>query len=108
MEITFEGRCLITLEHRESDNKSSLISTDFNLHVSKNLEESMYFDEELMPNGAGSKALTQCFIQGLVGNIHYSHEKGFRDSAEHLRYIISELERGFIQIADIKKSNFKE
>ena len=32
-----------------------------------------------------------------------AHEKGFRDSAEHLRWIIAELERGFIAVVDIKE-----
>jgi len=47
------------------------------------------------------------FIYCSNGNIHMAHEKGFRDSAEHLRWIISELERGFVTVANVEQSNFK-
>ena len=43
---------------------------------------------------------------GLVGNIHNGHSQKHWDSAEHLRYIISELERGFVQVTHLKKSEF--
>jgi hypothetical protein len=33
-----------------------------------------------------------------------AHEYGFRDSAEHLRWIIAELERGFVTVANVTKT----
>lgn len=54
------------------------------------------------------KTLSNVLVQGLIGNIHLAHEKGFRDSAEHLRWIISELERGFIEVTNVQQSNFKQ
>lgn len=52
--------------------------------------------------------VSEVLVQGLIGNIHLAHEKGFRDSAEHLRWIISELERGFIEVTNVQQSNFKQ
>lgn len=107
MEFEIEGRCVVKLAHKEGEKTSAHVATDFNLDVSKNLDRSQYLDKEDLPTAAGTKALTQCFVQGLVGNIHNAHQKGYWDSAEHLRYIISELERGFVQVATTYKSEFK-
>lgn len=106
MEFEIEGRCVVKLEHKKGETTSTHVATDFNLDVSKNMSRKMYLDEEDLPTQAGTKALTQCFVQGLIGNIHNAHEKGYWDSAEHLRYIIKELERGFIAVPTIYKSNF--
>jgi len=106
MQFEFEGKCVIKLEHKEGDKTSKHVKTDFNLSVSENLDVNQYLDKDELPTEVGVKALTNCFVQGLVGNIHYAHEKGYRDSAEHLRYIISELERGFIQVPTITQSKF--
>jgi hypothetical protein len=46
-------------------------------------------------NEKGTKIATIVLIQGLVSNIHAAHQKGLWDSADHLKYIIKELERGF-------------
>lgn len=108
MEIKIEGRCVVTLEYKEGQSKSNHVATDFNLDVSENLDREMYLDKDDMPTKEGVKALSQCFIQGLIGNIHYAHEKGYRDSAEHLRYIISELERGFIEVPNVSKDTFNK
>lgn len=106
MKFEIEGRCVVTLEHKEGKKTSSHVATDFNLNVSENVDRNHFLDKEDLPTQAGTKALSQCFIQGLIGNVHYAHEKGYWDSAEHLRYIISELERGFIQVPNLYKSNF--
>lgn len=86
---------------------SKHVATDFNLYVSKELDINKYLDKESLPNKDGSNAISNVLIQGLVANIHMAHEKGFRDSADHLRWIISELERGFVQATNVEKSNFK-
>jgi hypothetical protein len=108
MEFEIEGRCVVTLDYSESDATSTHVSTDFNLDISKNVERKNFFDKEDLLTADGSKALSQCFIQGLIGNIHYAHQKGIWDSAEHMRYIISELERGFVIQANVSQSYFKE
>ena len=86
---------------------SKHVATDFNLEVIGELDRKQYLDKEDLPTEAGSKVLSNVLVQGLVGKIHMAHEKGFRDSAEHLRWIISELERGFVTVANVEQSNFK-
>lgn len=72
-----------------------VVSSD--LKFSDNIDKKMYWDGNKL-NTSGSKAFSNVLIQGLVSNIHTSHDNGCWDSAEHLRYIISELERGFVTI----------
>lgn len=89
------------MAHEKGAPTSRHIATDFRLDISKNLDSGVYLDAEQLPTKAGIKPLTQAFIQGLVGNIHMAHERGYWDSAAHLRYIIDELQRGFIEVADV-------
>ena len=62
-------------------------------------------------SATGVKAITQGLVQGLVTNIHSAHKVGIRDSAEHLRYVIKELERGFVlsgtEVIGYEKKNSK-
>ena len=107
MEFSFEAKVVLTLEHKKGTSTSKHVATDFNLEVNGILDKRHYLDKEDMPTEAGSKVLSNVLVQGLIGNIHMAHEKDFRDSAEHLRWIISELERGFITVANVKQSKFK-
>lgn len=100
MNYTIEGICRVTASYGNGDKTSKHIATDFFLEVSENLDENKYIDQDDVLTKDGSHALTQCFVQGLIGNIHFAHQKGYRNDAEHLRYIISELERGFSSIAE--------
>jgi len=106
MEFNFEVKTVLTLEHKKGQSKSNHVKTDFNLYPSKNLDKKQYINLAGLPTKSGSLVITNVLVQGLIGNIHLAHESGFRDSAEHLRYIISELERGFVVVADVTKSNF--
>lgn len=106
MEFSFEAKVVLELEHKPGMATSKHVATSFNLEVSEELDRAQYIDTQGLPTEAGSKTLSNVLIQGLVGNIHLAHEKGFRDSAEHLRWIISELERGFSSVAEVSKSNF--
>lgn len=108
MEFSFEAKVVLTLEHQKGMTTSKHVATDFNLDVSKELNREMYLDKEDLPTESGSKTLSNVLVQGLIGNIHLAHERGFRDSAEHLRWIISELERGFIEVTNVQQSNFKQ
>lgn len=54
------------------------------------------------------EATTKTLVSAIAGNIHYAHQKGMIDSAEHLREVISELEKLFIQNARMKLSKIKE
>lgn len=99
MRYSITGIVKVTADYSHGDTKSTHVATDFKLEVSKHLEQSKYNDRRGLPTKEGAHALTNAFVQGLVGCIHHAHEKGYKDSAEHLRYIISELERGFINVA---------
>lgn len=90
----------VTADYVNGNTSSTHIATDFRLEVSKHLDQSMYNDKRGLPTKAGSHALTNTLVQGLIGNIHHAHQKGFKNDAEHLRYIIEQLERGFIAIAE--------
>lgn len=105
MIFKIEGRSVLTLEHKKGDTTSSHVKTDFNLEV-EGLDKSQYLGEDELPTAEGSKALTQAFVQGLIGNIHYAHQKGYRNDAEHIKYVIEELKRGFVQIANTFPSTF--
>ena len=106
MIFEIEGKVVVTLQHIKGEKTVSHIHTDFNLDVSSNLDKSQYQDKDGLPTAVGSKTLTNAFVQGLIGNIHHAHDKGFHDSAEHLRYIIAELERGFAQVTRLTESTF--
>lgn len=106
MEFSFEARVVVKMDHKEGSDYSTHLSTDFNLYPGGNLEKKIYIDEENFPTQQGSVAMSIALVQGLVGNIHFAHQKGFRDSAEHLRWIIAELERGFVSVVDVKESTF--
>ena len=106
MEYSFKSTSEITLELKPGSTKSKLLTTKFNLECSDNLDISNYVDKEGFVTADGSKVLSNVLIQGLIGNIHMSHQKGVRNDAEHLRWIISELERGFIENMEVGLSTF--
>lgn len=106
MEYSFKSTCEITLEFKQSSNMSKLKTTKFNLECSENIDISKYVDKEGFVTSDGSKVLSNVLIQGLIGNIHMSHQKGVRNDAEHLRWIISELERGFIENMEVGLGKF--
>lgn len=102
MELTIDAFSQVTLEGKDGVQTSKHISTEIHLDVSDELDRSKYISKEGLPTELGSKAITQCFTQGLICNIHAAHETGQWDSAAHLRYIISELERGFVTVATVE------
>lgn len=103
MEVLFVAEVVLGVNLNPKTKKAFHEFTQFNLSVEGHVHESAYLEETGLVNKEGSKALSTTLVQGLVANIHMAHEKGFRDSAEHLRWIIAELERGFIAVVDIKE-----
>lgn len=73
------------------------------LEVSDNIDKTYYYDKPKLFNKKGSKVFTEAAIEGLVANIHTAHQKGWRDSAEHLRFIIERLTEGFAVVSDVKE-----
>jgi hypothetical protein len=100
-EFELKGISTLILGASADKKTSSHIRTEIELEIDTKLDKDFYFDKDSFPTKVGVKSLTQCFIQGIVGNIHSAHQKGQWDSAEHLRYVISELERGFAQVATV-------
>lgn len=96
----------LKLEYKKGAQSSKHRGTEFVLDMTDNLNRDLYIDNEGLPNQEGSKVISNVLIQGLVANIHMAHEQGFRDSAEHLRWIISELERGFVTVAESRIGTF--
>lgn len=108
MEFSFEGLVKLTMDYQEGETRSKHVSTEFLLNVSDGLDKSKYLDHEELPNAEGSFALSNVLVQGLIGNIHFAHDVGFRDSAEHLRWIIAELEKSFVAVANVTKSTYND
>lgn len=106
MQFSFEAKVVLTVEHKPGMTTSKHVATDFNLEVDSQLNRSQYLNDEDLPTKDGSKVLSNVLVQGLIGNIHSAHQQGFRDSAEHLRWIIEELTRGFAAVANVDKSTF--
>jgi hypothetical protein len=105
---SFEVKTVLTVDYNTTKKMFSHVSTEFNLIPASNVNEDSFLDEDGLPNAFGADVVTNVLVQGLVGNIHTCHQLGYRDSAEHLRFIISELERGFVEVVKVSKSNFGE
>jgi hypothetical protein len=91
----FTATSVLTVTPTEGGSSINLVKVY--LKISENLNSEVYVHPDGMPKKPGLNASTHCFIQGLVSNIHVGHQKGIWDSAEHLRFIIAELERGFVE-----------
>lgn len=73
------------------------------LSLSPDIMEDVYYSADRSTYSPdGFKALSQLFIQGLIANIHTAHQAKVWDSAEHLRFIIGNLEKGFATPMDAR------
>lgn len=106
--FTFEAICKLKLEHHKEMKTSRHVETKYFLNISDNLSRSHYLDKDDLLTAAGTEALTQVFIAGLVGNIHHAHKAGFRNDVEHVRYIISKISEGFALNAKTGISTYEE
>lgn len=97
-----------TLEHIEGEATSKFIRTDNLLDFSGPVDQKKYFRKDDLPNADGCLSITLALVNAIANNIHYAHEEGYRDSAEHLRYIIKKLEEQFIAVPNITKGNFED
>lgn len=59
------------------------------------------------PTREGIKMGTCIMTLGLSNNLHYAHDKGLWDSAEHLRYIIQDLEEQFVKVPAVSVGSMK-
>lgn len=53
-------------------------------------------NQDGMMNEAGADLITTTLVESLCAHIHACNQYGLRNDAEHLRNVISELERGFV------------
>jgi hypothetical protein len=80
------------------------------LETSGNMEREKYYSSPGVFNKHGSAMYTRTAIDGLVANLQVAHQQGWRDSAEHLRFIIEEITKGFAeahQTARVEKQTIK-
>jgi hypothetical protein len=103
-EFYFIATSKVTMAHEPPAPQSKHIATDLRLDISPNLDRKIYLDKDDLPTKDGVKPLTLCLTQGLIATIHKAHQEGWWDSAAHLRYIIAELERGFVSVANVGES----
>lgn len=108
MEFELEAKVVLALNHRRGEDTSQHVSTDYNLIVKEVSLKSQFLTREGLPTKEGVNAVTQCFVQGLVANMHYADKMGYRKEADHLRYIIAELENGFMHSKEYCESKFRE
>lgn len=103
IEFHFDVITRLRLSNTPPNKKSQHVRTDIRLEFSRNLDKSQYLLPGMkdLPNKEGSSIITDVLVSGLIGNIHMAHQKGWRDSAEHLRHIIKQLEDQFILQANI-------
>ena len=94
MKYTFSVISQVTAVADMKTGRSRIGETKVFLECSKGNAKA-WKDKHGVVNERGLKVQTQGLIYGLVANIHFGHQLGTWDSAEHLRYIIKELERGF-------------
>lgn len=105
MKYKITAGCELSLDQMDLGlGKLTVDTASLFLELDKSWDESKYINDNGTPTVKGTKTITNILIQGLVANIHGAHQTKQWDSAEHLRYIISELERGFVQIGDIDQS----
>ena len=105
MQYIFKASVALHLESMPNNGPSKVKATDILLTVPENLPVYGYLEDGL-PNERGCKAITSVLVAGLVANIHTCHQKGFKDSAEHLREIIKQLEEGFVTVGNVTEGKF--
>ena len=108
--LTYEVTTTARLDYEDETPtvKPVLKEVDVVMDVSKNLDRKAFFDKKGLPNSDGTKAITNVLVCGLSNNIHQAHQAGLWDSAAHLRYIIAELERQFVQPATAIEATTKD
>lgn len=91
MKFAFTGICELVLTHTPGDTTSRHESTNINLEVSKNLDNSMYLAPNKLPTKEGARVMLKVFINGTVGAILNNHFAGYQDKKEGLALAIAQL-----------------
>lgn len=101
-----ETKIKLTLEHEPGWTTSKHKECKIQLNIPSNFDANQYFDKEGNLTANGAKSQTIVMLSGISANIHASHQAGVWDSAEHLRYIINELEKQFVQVANVDVTEY--
>lgn len=99
IKVQLQAIVQLDLVKKSSESKAKLEECCIDLLTPEGLVG--YRDEEDKLTKEGIKALTNVLVQGLNANIQGSHQGKKWDSAEHLRYVISELERSFVAVTNV-------
>lgn len=91
---------ITTLNFEIKDGKAVVKFVDMRLDLDRKLDDKMYYYKNGIPNPSGFKVIQTTLIQGLISSIQTQHQLKQVDSAENLRFVISELERAFVHIMD--------
>lgn len=97
----------IGLTHRDGEPTSKLAETSVRLEISKNLDKKRYLNNRDLPTEDGIKPMQQAFIQGIMTNIKFADKNGWWKEAEHMQYVIDELQRAYVAVA-YSDPNIKE
>ena len=100
MEVALRAICILHLENDGHSQTCLHRGVKLGLDVSSELNLDTYIDDEGLPTEDGTKALTNVLVQGLIANIHRAQYKGHWKDHEHIKFIMDELQRGFIEIAE--------
>ena len=84
----------ITVEVSQGD--FMIKGTDVSLGTTENLNESSFFDDDDFPNKEGCEIITRTLVAGISGNIYMAHQRGYIDSAAHIRLVIAQLQEMFV------------
>lgn len=103
MKLRYIAHTILDLDFHPGNKQSKHDGCSILLDVVPPLKAAAYMEPNGMLTCDGSKIMTNVLTQGLIANIHLAHQEGWRDSAEHLRYVIAELEKGFVAVADVVK-----
>lgn len=90
----------ITLEHEQGAPTSVLKSSDLRLEVSGNLDKSVYIDSNGLPRKYALKPITNALLSGIITNIRNGAAKGWWSEGEHMKYVVEQLHRMFVEPHD--------
>lgn len=97
-----------TMEVEIIDGDFMIKGTDVSLGVTENLDIASFFDDDDYPNKNGCETMTRTLVSAISGNIYMAHQKGYIDSAKHLRMVIEQLQEQFVMNPKLEYVNEKE
>lgn len=107
MVSSFKATVVLHLQHNGESDVSIHNGVKAGLEISRNLDYDTYIDGKGLPTKVGTTALTNVLIQGLVANIHRANIEGHWKDHEHIKFIIEELQRGFIEVPHMEEEAYE-